>query len=104
MTFIALGRGNYFITINNSFLCRVHRARRLFSPSLEPEVAPNKPPAAGGKNTKTVGLTVKRTRQVFSFLFLLLLFFVSCACVFCVWTRSGQAGGLMVEQQQQQLP
>lgn len=30
MTFIALGRGNYFITINNSFFSYVRRARRLF--------------------------------------------------------------------------
>lgn len=52
MTFIALGRGNYFITINNSFLCLVRRARRLFSPSLEPEVVPNKQPTAGGKTHK----------------------------------------------------
>lgn len=98
MTFIALGRGNYFITINNSFLCRVRRARRLFSPSLESEVAPNKQPTAGGKAQKTVGSTVKHTRQV-SLVVSFVVVFVLCVCVCCIWMGGGQAGGLVAKQQ-----
>lgn len=83
MTFMALGRGNYFISINNSFLCCVRRARRLFSPSLEPEVAPNKQPTAGGKSHKLLDGCC----------------FVWCVCVCCVWMGGGQAGGLVLKQQ-----
>lgn len=87
MTFIALGRGNYFITINNSFLCRVRRARRLFSPSLEPEVAPNKQPTAGGKthkqsHTQAVGSMMNWTHSAgFFFSFVVVVVFLLCVCV-----------------------